>query len=151
VSVEQVKDKNFNSKDGALELGHVLNRLWQLNDQAGIGWGKQGSSIKFARRLCYETRTSMLHMLPRTLANSLHYLHGLAALDNLLLAKASTIVSQKYAAQNLNLQIAFPGELASHRLWLCALQAWFGSSRSVHNAIGAIVLAVFTTPVSTPL
>jgi hypothetical protein len=95
----QVDGKDFNTKPGTLALGHVVRRLRQIYDEAKTPWGRKGKSHKFAEQLCYEARRSMANMLPRTIANSLHYLHGLAAVDKLLLAKAGTVVSKRCASK----------------------------------------------------
>ena len=80
-----------------MELGNVVRQLRQIAAQEGVPWGKQ-SSPRFGRQLCHEAKVAMPHMLPRTIANTLHYLHSIACLDKLLLAKASEVASQRCAA-----------------------------------------------------
>ena len=89
-----MEGKDFSSPQGSLELGNVLRQLRQIESRAGVPWGQQ-SAAQFGRQLCHETKKAMPQMIPRTIANSLHYLHGLACLDKLLLAKASEVVLKR--------------------------------------------------------
>lgn len=75
----------------------MLRRFRELETEAKVPWGSKGSSAEFGRFLSYQTKECIWSMLPRTIANCVHYLGALGILDKITLAKVSTAVSKRCA------------------------------------------------------